>query len=77
MLKQVSDDMVDTTKLSQKELTEYNKLLATAIQKRGIEWSNALESLYNKFWKDVYGKKTPVPTTNTTTPKKQSVLLKT
>lgn len=76
MLKQVSDDMVDTTKLSQKELTEYNKLLATAIQKRGIEWSNALESLYNKFWKDVYGKKTPVPTTNTTTPKKQSVLPK-
>lgn len=79
MLKQVSDDMVDPEKLSQTELVEYNKLLSTAIQKRGTEWADALETLYNKFWKDVYGKKTPtkkevVPIT--TPPKKQSVLPK-
>lgn len=82
MLKQVSDDMVDPAKLSPTELSEYNDLLARAIQWRGENGSTALEKLYNKFWKDVYGKtKTIVPVKqevaqSTTTPKKQSVLPK-
>lgn len=82
MLKQVSDDMVDTAKLSPSELSEYNDLLARAIQWRGENGATALEKLYNKYWKDVYGKtKTIVPVKqevaqSTTAPRKQSVLPK-
>ena len=82
MLKQVSDDMVDTAKLSPSELSEYNDLLARAIQWRGENGATALEKLYNKYWKDVYGKtKTIVPvkqkvTQSTIAPKTVNVWIK-